>query len=111
MQSAVSWIWWSVRWPILVVGLLAAFATLLWLGPDVEARSWRLVTPGSLVAVVMWLVVSGAFAIYTSRFGSYNKTWGSLSAVIVMLTWLWLTSLALLFGAELNAEIERPREL
>jgi membrane protein len=111
MQSVVSWLWWSVQWPILVVGLLAAFATLMWLGPDVKVRSWRFVTPGSVVAVVMWLAVSGAFAFYTSRFGSYNKTWGSLSAVIVMLTWLWLTSLALLFGAELNAEIERSLEL
>ena len=111
MRSLVSWLWWSVQWPILVVGLLAAFATLLWLGPDAEMRRWRLVTPGSLVAVVLWLAVSGAFAYYTSSFGSYNKTWGSLSAVIVMLTWLWLTSLALLFGAELNAEVERSLEL
>jgi membrane protein len=111
MQSAVSWLWWSVQWPILVVGLLAAFATLLWLGPDVEVRSWRFLTPGGLVAVLLWLAVSGLFAYYTSRFGSYNKTWGSLSAVIVMLIWLWLTSLALLFGAELNAEVERSLEL
>jgi membrane protein len=111
MQSLVSWLWWSVQWPILVLGLLAAFATLLWLGPDAELRSWRFVTFGSIVAVTLWLVISGVFAYYTSRFGSYNKTWGSLSAVIVMLTWLWLTSLALLFGAELNAEVERSREL
>lgn len=111
MPSVVSWLWWSVQWPILVVGLLAAFATLMWLGPDVKPRSWRFLTPGSLVAVVVWLAVSGAFASYTSRFGSYNKTWGSLSAVIVMLTWLWLTSLALLFGAELNAEVERSVDL
>jgi membrane protein len=59
----------------------------------------------------VWLVASGLFAVYTSMFGSYNKTWGSLAAVIVMLTWLWLTGLALLFGAEVNAEAERSREL
>jgi membrane protein len=59
----------------------------------------------------MWLLASGAFALYTSLFSSYNKTWGSLSAVIVTLTWLWLTGLALLFGGELNAEVERSREL
>ncbi len=110
-ESVVAWVWWTGQWPILVLGSLAAFATLLYLGPDVEQRRWQLVTPGAVVAVVGWLAVSGAFAAYTTLFGSYNKTWGSLSAVIVMLTWLWLTGLALLFGAELNAEVERSREL
>ena len=61
--------------------------------------------------MAIWLLASGAFAFYTARFSSYNKTWGSLAAVIIMLTWLWLTSLALLFGAEFNAEAERSREL
>jgi membrane protein len=111
IQGVLSYVWWIAQWPILVAGLLAAFGCLLWLGPDVEQRRWRFVTPGSLVAIAIWLIVSAAFAVYTSRFGSYNKTWGSLSAVIVMLTWLWLTSLALLFGAELNSEVERSREL
>jgi membrane protein len=109
MPSTFGWLWWSLQWPIMIAGLLAAFSVLLWLGPDVEPRTWRLLTPGSLVTVVLWLGVSGLFAFYTSRFGSYNKAWGSLSAVIVMLTWLWLTSLALLYGAELNAEVERTR--
>jgi len=59
----------------------------------------------------MWIAISGLFAVYTSMFGSYNKTWGTLSAVIVMLTWLWLSSMALLYGAEVNAELERTREL
>jgi membrane protein len=107
-RSLVAYLWWIAQWPILVAGLLAAFATILYLGPDLddEYRRWRLITPGALVAALIWLAVSGVFAVYTARFGSYNKTWGSLSAVIVMLTWLWLSSLALLFGAELNAEIE-----
>ncbi len=109
--SVLTYVWWSAQWPILVVGLLAAFATLLWLGPDVEHPRWRFLTIGSAIAVAIWLLASGAFAIYTARFGSYNKTWGSLAAVIIMLTWLWLTSLALLFGAEINAEAERSREL
>jgi membrane protein len=107
----LDWIWWAAQWPVLIVGLLAAFATLLYLGPDVDHPRWRFLTPGSALAVVIWLAVSGAFAFYTSNFGSYNKTWGSLAAVIIMLTWLWLTSLALLFGAEVNAELERSREL
>jgi membrane protein len=104
-------VWWIVQVPILLVGLLAAFATLLYLAPDVEQRKWRFLTPGSLVAAVLWIAISGLFAVYTSSFGSYNKTWGTLSAVIVMLTWLWLSAMALLFGAEVNAELERSRQL
>ena len=96
---------------ILLVGLLAAFATLLYLGPDVDRPRWEFLTPGSLVAAFLWIVTSGLFAVYTSMFGSYNKTWGSLSAVIVMLTWLWLTGMALLLGAEINSEVERSRRL
>ena len=90
-------------------GLLLAFAVLLYLGPDVEQRSWKLITPGAVAALVIWLVASGGFALYASRFGSYNKTWGTLSAVVVMLIWLWLTSAALLFGAEVNAAAQRLR--
>jgi membrane protein len=103
--------WWIVQVPILLVGLLAAFAAMLYLGPDVETRRWRFLTPGSLVAALMWIAISGLFAVYTSMFGSYNKTWGTLSAVIVTLTWLWLSAVALLYGAEVNAEVERTREL
>jgi membrane protein len=111
LSGAIGWIWWIATWPILVVGLLAAFATLLYLGPDVAHPRWRFVTPGSVFATVVWLAVSGAFAFYTASFGSYNKTWGSLAAVIIMLTWLWLAGIALLLGAEINAEAERSREL
>jgi membrane protein len=110
-SGAVSAVWWAAQWPVLLVGLLAAFATLLYLGPDIDQPKWQFLTPGAVVAVVAWLAVSGLFAIYTSMLGSYNKTWGSLAAVIIMLTWLWLTGLALLFGAEVNAEVERSREL
>ncbi len=107
----LNWLWWVLQWPVLLGGLLAAFATLLYLGPDLEHRRWRFLTPGSLVAVVLWIVFSGLFAAYTAMFGSYNKTWGTLSAVIVTLTWLWLAGMALLLGAEINAEAERSREL
>jgi len=105
--GAVGWIWWVAEWPILLVGLVAAFSTLLYLGPDVEQRRWSFITPGSVLATTVWLAVSGLFAVYTSSFGSYNKTWGSLAAVIVMLTWLWLAAIALLLGAEVNAETAR----
>ncbi|HEU5243903.1 MAG TPA: YihY/virulence factor BrkB family protein [Gaiellaceae bacterium] len=111
LSGAIGWIWWIATWPILIAGLLAAFATLLYRGPDVAHPRWRFITPGSLFAVVVWLAASGAFAFYTSSFGSYNKTWGSLAAVIIMLTWLWLAGIALLLGAEINAEAERSREL
>jgi membrane protein len=110
-SGAIGWAWWIAEWPILLVGLLAAFSTLLYLGPDVEHRRWHFVTPGSVFATAVWLAASGGFAVYTSMFGSYNKTWGSLAAVIIMLTWLWLAAIALLLGAELNAEAERSREL
>jgi membrane protein len=111
MEAVLKWLWWVAQWPVLILGLLAAFATVLYLGPNVEQRRWQFVTPGSLFAVVVWLLVSGLFAVYTATFASYNKAWGSLAAVIVMLTWLWLTGCALLFGAEINAEAERSREL
>jgi membrane protein len=92
LSGPIGWIWWIAEWPILLVGLMAAFSTVLYLGPDVDHRHWRFVTPGSVLAAVVWLAASGAFAVYTSMFGSYNKTWGSLAAVIVMLTWLWLAA-------------------
>jgi membrane protein len=109
--GAVSWAWWTVQWPILFVGLLVAFAVLHYYGPDVEHPRWQLITPGSVLAVLVWLITSGGFALYTAFFGNYNKAWGSFSAVIVTLIWLWLTAIALLFGGEVNAEVERSREL
>ena len=111
IEGVMGWLWWVVQWPILLVGLLAVFATVLYLGPNVDHPRWRFITPGALFAVVVWLVASGLFALYTSMFDSYNKTWGSLAAVIVMLTWLWVTGIALLLGAEINSEAERSREL
>ena len=111
IEGVMGWLWWVAQWPILLAGLLAVFATVLYLGPNVDHPRWRFITPGALFAVVVWLVASGLFAVYTSMFDSYNKTWGSLAAVIVMLTWLWVTGIALLLGAEINSEAERSREL
>jgi membrane protein len=109
--GVLNWAWWIAQWPILLTGLLVAFAALLYLGPDVDQPRWEWMTPGSLVAAVLWAGASALFAVYTATFASYNKTWGSLSAVIVMLTWLWLTAMALLLGAEINAEARRARTL
>ena len=111
LEGVFGWIWWTAEWPILLLGLLFVFAAVLYLGPNVAHPRWRFLTPGSVVAVAVWLVASGLFAVYVSLFGSYNKAWGSLAAVIILLTWLWLSALALLLGAEMNAEAERSREL
>jgi membrane protein len=110
-KNVVEIVWWAAQWPLLIGGLLLAFSAVLQLGPNVKHPRWHFLSFGAAVAVVIWLAASGAFAFYVSKFGSYNKAWGSLSAVVVMLTWLWLSSLALLLGAEVNAEAERSREL
>jgi membrane protein len=111
LEAVVKWLWWTAQWPILVLGLLFAFATILYLGPNVDHPRWRFLTFGTTISVAVWLAASGAFAVYVSQFDSYNKTWGAVAAVIIMLTWLWISGLALLFGAEVNAEAERSREL
>jgi membrane protein len=108
-EAAVRWGWLLGQWPILIIGLLVAFGTVLFLGPNVERPRWRFLSVGAGLAVALWLAASGGFALYVAFFGSYNKTWGSLAAVIIMLTWLWLSSLALLFAAEVDAETERTR--
>jgi membrane protein len=111
MEALVKWLWWTAQWPILILGLLVAFATILYLGPNVDHPRWSFLTFGTAISVFVWLAASGGFAFYVSQFSSYNKAWGSLAAVIIMLTWLWISGLALLFGAEVNAESERSREL
>jgi membrane protein len=110
-KTLVDIAWWAGQWPILIVGLLVAIGGIYYLAPNVKHPRLQFLTLGSVLGVLLWLGLSGLFAFYASRFGSYNKTWGSLSAVVVMLTWLWLSSLALLLGAEINAESERTREL
>lgn len=105
--TVISWVWWTAQWPILVLGLLVAFAVVLYLGPSVEQPRWQLVTPGAVAALLLWLAASSGFALYASHFGSYDKSWGTLSAVVVTLVWLWVTSAALLLGAEINAQAQR----
>jgi membrane protein len=104
--SLVSWLWWAAEWPLLIGALLALLTLMLWLAP-VQRPTWHELFPGALLATLLWILSSSGFAYFTATFDNYNKTWGSLSAVIVTLVWLWLTSLALLLGAELNAEVAR----
>jgi membrane protein len=86
-------------------------ALLYYIAPNVKQPKVRWVSPGGVVAVILWILASAAFAFYVSNFGSYNKTYGTLGAVISLLVWLWITNLALLFGIEFDSELERSREL
>lgn len=100
-----------LRWPVLVAVLFLVTTAVMMLAPDDDVeRTWSTLLPGSVFTVVVGLVASEGFAIYVSRFGSYNKAWGSLSGVIVLLVWLWLSGLAILLGGEINAEAARRRE-
>ncbi|MDX6741691.1 YihY/virulence factor BrkB family protein [Actinocorallia sp. A-T 12471] len=100
----------TVKWPVLVVGVSLMIALLYWAAPNAK-QGFRWVTPGGILATVLWLAASAGFGVYVANFGSYNKTYGSLAAVIVFLVWLWITNLAILLGAELNAELERGRAM
>jgi membrane protein len=104
-------IWSIAKWPVMLVVISLLFAGLYYLAPNVRQPRFRWITPGGVVAVVIWVVASAGFSIYVSNFGSYNRTYGSLGAAVTFLVWLWITNLALLFGAELDAELERSREL
>lgn len=106
-ERVVSWAWSIARWPILVVILFLAFSMLFALARGDVRRRWRVLSPGAAVAVGLWLLLSYGFGVYAANFGAYDRTWGSLSAAIVTLVWLWLSSLALLVGAEVDAEAER----
>jgi YihY family inner membrane protein len=110
LGSAVVTVWDIVKWPVLLLLISFLFALLYWASPNAK-QGFRWVTPGGILAVVVWVVASVAFAIYVANFGSYNKTYGSLASVIIFLVWLWLSNTAILLGAELNAELERSRAI
>jgi membrane protein len=103
--------WDIAKWPVLVLLVSFMFSVLYWAAPNVKQPGFRWLTPGGVLAVVLWIVASAAFALYVANFASYNKTYGSLGGVIVFLIWLWISNVAVLLGAELNAEVERAREL
>jgi membrane protein len=104
-------VWTLVRWPLAFVALLLFFALVYDLAPNVQKRHWKWITPGSLLACVLWLVLSGLFALYTSFSDSYDRTYGTLAGGIVLLLWLYYSAMAVLFGAELNAELDRQADI
>jgi YihY family inner membrane protein len=101
-------VWDIAKWPVLLIIVSLMFAILYWVSPNAK-RGFRWVSPGGVVAVAGWLLASGLFAVYVANFGHYNKTYGSIAAVIIFLVWLWVSNLAILLGAEFDAELERGR--
>ncbi|MEH0554322.1 YihY/virulence factor BrkB family protein [Streptomyces sp. B21-101] len=101
---------WSIaKWPVLVVLVTMMIALLYWATPNAKVRGFRWITPGSFLALLIWMIASAGFALYVANFGSYNKTYGTLAGVIVFLVWLWITNLAILLGLEFDAELVRQR--
>jgi membrane protein len=109
-SSAVQ-VWDIAKWPVLVLVVSFMLAILYWASPNVRHPGFRWISPGGILAVAVWLIASGAFALYVANFSSYNKTYGALGAVIVFLVWLWISNIAILLGAEFNAELERGRSI
>jgi membrane protein len=111
LGSTAVLIWNIAKWPVLLLAVVLIVGLLYWATPNVRQPKFRWLSIGALVAILVWLVASVAFGFYVANFSSYNKTYGSLAGVIVFLLWLWITNLALLFGAEFDAEVMRGRQL
>ena len=111
LGSTAVTVWNIAKWPVLLGVVILIVALLYYVTPNVKQPKFRWISVGAVVAILTWVLASAAFGIYVSGFSSYDKTYGSLAGVIVFLLWLWITNLALLFGAELDAELERGREL
>ncbi len=104
-------IWDIAKWPVIILLVSLMFSILYYATPNVRQPGFRWVTPGGLLAVLLWIVASAVFAFYVANFGSYNKTYGALGGIISFLVWLWITNIVVLLGAELNAELERGRQI
>ncbi len=104
-------LWRVLRWPAALAVAMLVFSWIYYVTPDVKQRAFRWITPGAAAGVTLWILASAAFSFYLSRFPGVNATYGSFATAIVLIVWLWLTNVALLFGAEVNAEIEREKEL
>jgi membrane protein len=104
-------VWDIAKWPVLVLVVSFMLAILYWASPNVRHPGFRWLSPGGILAVAAWLLASGAFALYVANFSSYNKTYGALAGIVVFLVWLWISNIAVLLGAEFNAELERGRHI
>jgi membrane protein len=104
-------VWDILKWPVLVALISLMFALLYWASPNAKHGSFRWVSPGGVVAVLLWLIASAGFALYLANFANYNKTYGALGGVIAFLVWLWISNIAVLLGAEFDAELERGRAI
>ncbi|WP_406224040.1 YihY/virulence factor BrkB family protein [Streptomyces canus] len=102
-------VWSIAKWPVLAVLVTTMIAILYWATPNARVRGFRWITPGSFLALVIWMVASAGFALYVANFASYNKTYGTFAGVIIFLVWLWITNLAILLGLEFDAELHRQR--
>ena len=111
LPDAVVTVWSYAKWPVVVVLVALMIAVLYYSTPNVKLRGFRFTSPGAAVALLVWAAASALFAFYVANFSNYNATYGALAGVIVFLVWFWITNLALLFGIELDAEIERTKEL
>jgi membrane protein len=111
VSDTVVSVWNIAKWGLIALLFVLMIGLLYYASPNVKQRGLKWITPGGIFALIAWLVASGAFALYVSQFGSYNKTYGSLAGVVVVLVWMWITNLAILFGHELNAERERDVQL
>jgi membrane protein len=111
MGSAAVTAWNIVKWPVILIVVSAVVAILYYATPNIKQPKFRWISVGAAIAVLVWILASVAFGFYVANFSSYNKTYGTLAGVIVFLLWLWITNLALLFGAEIDSETERGRQL
>lgn len=111
LGSTAVTVWSIAKWPVLIVLVSLMFAILYWASPNAKHGGFRWVSPGGLFAVALWIIASAAFAFYLANFGNYNKTYGTLAGVIAFLVWLWISNIAILLGAEMDAELERGRAI
>ncbi|PNG19724.1 YihY/virulence factor BrkB family protein [Streptomyces cahuitamycinicus] len=102
-------VWSFAKWPVLIILVTVMIAILYWATPNAKVRGFRWITPGSFLALLIWMIASAGFALYVANFASYNKTYGALAGVIIFLVWLWITNLAILLGLEFDAEMNRQR--
>ncbi|WP_083874066.1 YihY/virulence factor BrkB family protein [Nocardia paucivorans] len=109
--STVVTIWNITKWPVLFVLISVLLAILFWASPNARQGGVKWIGPGGVIAVLIWLIVSGLFAVYIANFSAYDKTYGSLAGVVIFLVWLWLTNIALLLGAEVNAELDHGKAI